>query len=246
VETWRDRAGGVIAHGYVNRGWPTLAFPGEAVFRFSSEGGPVCAVARPHLSREEIRDTYLRTVLPLVLQVRGAEVLHASAVWLGEGVVAFCAVSETGKSTLAAALGRSGYAVWADDAVVVSVAEQGVRVLPLPFRSRLRAASRAWLGETGDGHFRCAPQEGPLRAIFFLERREERPLGARPLPPADAFPALLRHAYCFSLQDVSRTRQMVERYMELACRVPAFELTFPSGLAHLPAMVDAVEQMLGS
>jgi hypothetical protein len=62
--------------------------------------------------------------------------------------------------------------------------------------------------------------------------------------PSSAFPRLLGHAYCFSLQDAERKRRMIERYLDLAARVPIFELRFQAGLDHLDKMLDALEEIM--
>src|SRR5829696_203522 len=81
------------------------------------------------------------------------ETLHASAVVAPAGVVAFCARSATGKSTLAASLHRRGYDLWADDAVVWTPA--GSRSLTFPVTPPSTASALAAL---------------PLIAIVVLER----------------------------------------------------------------------------
>src|SRR5690606_18526516 len=85
-----------------------------------------------------IQDSYQRCVLPLVLQAAGTEVLHASAVLTPRGVLALCAESGTGKSTLAYGLSRRGYPLWADDAVAFEADETCTNAMPLPFALRLQ------------------------------------------------------------------------------------------------------------
>lgn len=244
-ETWRDRAGGVIAYGWRDSEEHVVLFPGVAEFRFDAGAGPVSARAGRGVSAASIRDTYLRSVLPIVLQVRGeCEALHASAVRMAVGIVAFCAVSETGKSTLAGALERQGYPLWADDAVVWNIGGGvAARAVPLPFRSKLREPSRQWLGAANE-EFRKAPDEGALQAVFALERAAIARPEAVALPSSRAFAALLRHAYCFSLGDAARKRRMLERYLALAAEVAVFELRFPAGLEHVPATMREVERTL--
>ena len=76
------RAGGL--------GWLTI--PGVATYRFADTGdveatsdgaGPV-----------EIEDAFVRSVLPLVVQARGTQVLHASAIAAPGGVVALAGLSD--------------------------------------------------------------------------------------------------------------------------------------------------------
>jgi hypothetical protein len=63
--------------------------------------------------------------LPLWLESRGVPVLHASAVALGNRVVAFVGQSGIGKSTLSAGLARSGCSFVADDGLPLREDQHG-------------------------------------------------------------------------------------------------------------------------
>src|SRR5687768_1434952 len=101
VEVWYEPDGRTVAalgHADGGEGW-WLHMPGLASFRFT-DTGDVVAVDRRGAAEARIRDAYQRSVLPLVLQARGLEVLHASAILTHRGVLALCAMKETGKSTI--------------------------------------------------------------------------------------------------------------------------------------------------
>ena len=83
VEVWAGNDG-FEAYGYTSGGFCWAHFPGVASFRFLPDQGNVVALADASVSPDSIEDTYLRGVLPLVLQLRGHEVLHASAVSTAE------------------------------------------------------------------------------------------------------------------------------------------------------------------
>ena len=87
----------------------------------------------PAASRPLVIDWYRRAIAPMALQLLGMQVVHASAVLTDEGVVGFCAHSQTGKSTLAYGFGRRGYELWADDALAFDVVDGDARALPFPF-----------------------------------------------------------------------------------------------------------------
>ncbi|HET7457342.1 MAG TPA: hypothetical protein VFJ74_06785 [Gemmatimonadaceae bacterium] len=255
VEVWRERDGSVCALGHVERAderWFRLF--GVASFRFGSTGAVVAFVDEGR-DLEQVRDAYFRSVLPLVLQSRGLEVLHASAVRAPHGVVALCAAKETGKSTLAYALSRRGHPLWADDAVVVDTSTAPVRAHQLPFGIRLRPASAAYFARdgsaaAGEGDSRRGNGDGsfadavPLAALYVLVRDEAVADGAnvRRLSAAAALTAVLAHAYCFSLQDVERKGRMMTQYLELVSRVPVYEVRYGTGLDRVPAILDAIER----
>jgi hypothetical protein len=251
VETWRATGGAVIAYGAVVEGWHWIDMSGIARFRFGRSGGSVVARPHPSVAARLVEDAYRRAVLPLVLQVRGTEVLHASAVRSPRGVVAFCAESGTGKSTLAAALGRRGYPVWADDAIAVDTSSIPVMTARLPFRIHLRPPSVALFhGELSaaevvgsEGSDAGVAEQLPVSALCVL-RRTDRVAGAvaiEKLSRSAALPALLSHAYCFSLRNVARKRCMLSHYASLATAVPVFEIRIESGLKLLPEILAGLD-----
>ena len=67
----------------------------------------------------------------------------------------------------------------------------------------------------------------------------------RRLAPPEAFPAVLAHAYCYSLDDVARNREMLDHYLDLSARVPIFSVVFRAGMEHVPTLLDAVEEAVG-
>jgi hypothetical protein len=247
-EVWRDDDGVVFAYGNRANGAYSLAVPGVGVFRFGGDEGGIRVVPEPSASRAGIDEAYRRLVLPNALQALGKEVLHGSAVLAPHGVAALCARSRTGKSTLAFALSRRGYAVWADDAVAFEVVGRSVRALPLPFRIQLRPASAAFFGRDTPVELPQGVANGPtpLVAIFLLERAaiDQPECELRRLPPPQAFMALLGNAYWFTLADQERKRRMVSEYLDLSDLVPIFSLRFPLGFERLDAVVAAVEHVL--
>jgi len=138
VEPWTDHDGAEFAYFYSANRAHWMHFPDVATFRLPTDESGVTAMVEPKVSQVLVVDAFQRYVLPMTLYLAGKEVLHASAVLGPRGVVAACALSQTGKSTVGYGLGRRGYPLWADDAVVFDVSRHSVTALPLPFRMRLR------------------------------------------------------------------------------------------------------------
>jgi hypothetical protein len=249
VEVWKHSDGTVIAFGGSRDQGHWMQLLNVGLFVFGEEADVVTVFPDGGVSHELVDDGFRRAVLPMALQVLGRDVLHASAV-LGEvGVIAFCAVSETGKSTVAYALDRRGYRLWADDAVAFRIDNAAVTAVPLAFTLRLRQATSEFYGvQAGTDELIEPATAERLAAICVLERvgdADEDPAIER-LAGADAFPAVLTHAYCFSLADEARKARMTASYLELVDRVPVFRVRVRSGLDHLQPLLDRLEQAVGS
>ncbi len=155
LEVWQDNNGSICAYGYVADGYGWMDLVGTGKFRFDRQNREVTAFALPDVSPDLVRDAYSHAALPMALHFFGCEVLHASAVRTIRGIVAFCAFSETGKSTIASAFALRGYSLWADDAVAIDGSDTdhggvALETLCLPFSLRLRHASAQYLGERDD------------------------------------------------------------------------------------------------
>lgn len=282
VEVWRDNEGRECAYGQTVAGEDWMHIPQVGSFCFPhldsvarNDGGRAAGRAAGRtvedtvevvpiagVSRDVIVDTYYRTVLPMALQTRGKEVLHASAVKTPKGVLSLCAVSETGKSTLAYGLQRRGHDLYADDAVVFELLNGAPRLTQIPFTIRLRKPSAALFGEQSretvrvEGEAVRAPESLPLAAICILERmpeqagppvkaaRRDRAVEVDSLAPAAAFAAVLPHAYCFSFASERRKKLMMQQYLALVASVPVLRVRFRTGLEHLPEILDELEGQL--
>lgn len=248
VEVWRHTDGTVVAFGGTQDRAHWMQLLNVGLFVFGEEADTVTAFPERDASPELVDDGFRRTILPMALQVLGRDVLHASAVLAPPGVIAFCAVSETGKSTVAYALGRRGYRVWADDAVVFQIVDSDVTAVPLAFTLRLRPRTTEFYGldgETSELVEPAAPER--LAAVCVLERTgsgDERPL-VQQLAGAEAFRQVLPHAYCFSLADDTRKARMTASYLELVDRVPVFRAALQDGLDRLQSLLDEIEEAVG-
>ena len=252
VQVWRENDGTVCAYGYVVSGLYWMHFPGLGSYCFSSHSDEVMAFAQPSTQLDWIWDTYYRSVLPMALQMLGKEVLHASGVQTTGGTIAFCAISESGKSTIAYGLSRRGYRLWADDAVVFEISDRVVSTIPLPFRIRLRPASAHYFGHSqadarsptkDDFVSQVEVKPIPLAAVCLLERGDSSEVvGIQRLSPIRAFPAVLSHAYCFSLKDMERKQRMMHAYLALVREVPVYAIRFSGGIEKLPQILDGIEQ----
>ena len=249
AEVWRDSTGQVAAYAEIVEQEYRVYLPGVASFRFSERTEEIAATVLDDAAEKSVRDAYRRKVLPIALQVRGWEVLHASAVASAAGVTALCGVSETGKSTIAFALSRRGYRLWADDAVSFEINGHGPLARSLPFISRLRDPASAFFDQETDhstGRVNStATETAPLRVVCVLRREKKNSqITVRRLHSTEAFAALLDHACCFIPQPLERKRQMVQNYLNMIEQIPIYEVCFPSGLENLSQVLDAIEKVM--
>ena len=253
-EIWRDIQGEICAYAEILGDEYGMHLPGLASFRFSCCEEEIAATVTSAAREDLVRDAYHRKVLPMALQVCGREVLHASAVRSSVGVTALCGISETGKSTIAFGLSLRGYALWADDVVAWEISHRGGQAISLPFNMRLRPSSAALFDLEGSGAPTFARGDGipggtepaPLAAVCVLRRAQADapPVTLRRLSLTEGFAALLDHSCCFAPQNEKRKRLMIHNYLDLAAGVPIFDVCFGSGLENLPAILDAIEQLL--
>jgi hypothetical protein len=255
VQTWRDYAGRVCACACSINGERWIHIPGLASYLFDRSKREVVAFRHQNASDRRISETYFRIVVPIALHAMGTDVLHASAILTPAGVAAFCAISETGKSTTAFALAERGYPHWADDAVPFEIGESTVHALPLSFMVRLHDDAQEYfrknnatdsLAKVGNWNS-VGAEEVPLAILFILKRvqEEDHPqVKAVRLSAVDAFRTILLHAHFFNLKDRELKRQMVTHYSRLTSLVPAFEVRFKPGFEKLPLLLDEIENVL--
>jgi hypothetical protein len=254
VHRWRAPDGRVTALGYTAGGVRWMHLPGLATFRLDA-GDVITAFGADGASGDRIQEVFGRSVLPFALQASGLEVLHASAIVMGPGVVAFCARSGTGKSTLAYGLAGRGHPLWADDAVAFEAAACGPRAIPLPFRLKLRPQSLAHFARRGappppSGPVLPGPSR-PLAGVFVLERLQPAvgtAVNVSRLPAGEGLAALLAHAQAFSFGsfgDPAGRRRLAEQYLALIGAVPIFRARFTVDLERLDAVLDGIEGAMG-
>jgi len=223
-EVWRDATGNVAAVGGRRGDKCWIEVPAVGRFSFSVDDEEVVGHVKPGVDPALVEDRFLRAILPLVLQARGEELLHASAVLTPRGIVAVCGESGAGKSSLAYALTRLGHPAYADDAVAFQVNDDGPLARLLPFRLMIREGTASSFGiPAGPIEVTTAglPQSAPLALIIVLESGDVsagRPM-VEAMRPGLAFTQVLRHGYCFSLTESSRTRATIETYLRLVAAV---------------------------
>jgi hypothetical protein len=232
----RDDAGAPRAYGGTEAGRFWIRVPEVGYFELGTGADEVRASVPSRVSQELVLDGYHGIALPLLTQaVLGYEVLHASAVLVEGCAVAFCAKTGVGKSTIASSLSRRGFSLWADDAVgFVSETGQLPGSVFLPFTVGGRSISPPG-----------GRDQVPFAAVCLLQRlaRDEGdgPIAISRPSASDAVAALIAHGYRFAPQPQARRRRMVQRYLDVAARVPVLVVRFAPERNHFPELLDRIE-----
>lgn len=181
--------------------------------------------------------------LPLAATIRGLEVVHASGVVLGGQAVLIAGPAGAGKTSLAAALVRSGGELLSDDAVALQlsgdtpVAHAGSLALQLRTAEdeRLSPSERAALGEPAgsiEGKHRYtrdrAPAPAPLGGVFLLERSTSEPV-VEQLVAVDPF-ELIASTFNLSVRTPARLRRQLDVVSAIASREMVYRLRVQPGV----------------
>lgn len=259
-----------------------LRFPppdAEATFRFSDEE---CFLLYPRIGAFRILPPgrielelvpgvdpglvcfpLLGPVIALLLQARGAFLLHGSALCVSGKAVGFLGDKGAGKSTTAGAFLRAGHTLLTDDILAIAgIEEGGGKILPAFPQLKLTREASTSLAVPAMRERTKVPivvdkerfllergfaQEGMAPDVFFLLRRGEQ-LALEWLDPADRMKAFLRFSYGTRFGSRGMTRSVAARHARqcpaLADRARAAILTVPHDLARLGEVVAFVEQAI--
>ena len=235
-----------------------LVFRGLASFEVLDDASAIRVAPVGDLPEETLGHLLLDQAIPRALAHWGHLVVHASAVVLPAGAVAFFGLSGQGKSTLAAAFGVQGFTVLADDGIRVE--ERGERL----FAHGSYPGLRLW----GDAAEALLPDdaEGPAVAHYTHKLRVEGDLAydgsAVPLlrcyhvgdrldagtePPvvmgdvnrAEAFLRLMESLFTLD-ERPDAVRRDVDRLAESPLLDTVRSLRVAPGREHLPAVVASI------
>jgi len=217
-----------------------LRFRGETALIVDERGEFITWTATP----EGVSLTYLlQAIAPKLLAIRGQPVLHASAVAIGDRVVAFSGFSGAGKTSTARAFASAGARIICEDKLLILVGEGGTSVALDGER-----AVAAWAAVTAETLRLAKPatcagldrvtqgETMPLVEIGFIDGRRRTPgnYQAMALSETETAGAVFRNVFYGS----DSNRDWV-RYLRTAAQVgqtvKGFELTVPDGLDRLAA-----------
>lgn len=236
-----------------------------ADFLVDRQGTEVVALANHDTPPETLHHILLNQVLPLVLNLRGQDALHATAILTPHGVCAFAGPAGVGKSTLAASFLIAGYPVISDDCLVLK--EQEDRIVAVPGYPGIRlwddvakslsldADHLSSVAHYTTKHRLLLPDQSqafpteplPLARLYILSRsegsetcNEATAISLQPSPPRHAFMEILSSLFRLDIRSKTMlTRQFcfIER---LVAQVPVKQLSIPQTVSALPKVRDAI------
>lgn len=214
LEIWEDKRSGLLR----------LEYCDGTRFWLNRRGTAIWAEWPDSQTIEDAATYLLGPVLGLLLRLRGVNCLHASAVVIGEGAVAFVGAAGSGKSTAAAALARRGYAVISDDIVAMQESRGVFYALPAyPFLCLLPSSVEMIAGYSGalpaftpnwekrcfslaESGLRFEQRPQPLKMIYLLDDSvTETTVQVRFVPAREALVELVTNSYATRALD-GRTR----------------------------------------
>ena len=237
-----------------------LLYPQIGAFRIAAPS-LIEVEPRPGVDPGLIAFPLLGPVMALLLQMRGAFLLHGSALAAPEGGSAFAFLGDkgAGKSTTAAAFLRAGYSLLTDDIIAIEGLAQGSgRIAPAFPQVKLAPAASAALADADltarpdvplvrdkrrflvGGGFAGTPL---VPGRFYLLARGPA-LALHPLTPKERMKAFLRFSYGTRFGPAAMTPRIAAAHAmacaALASRAQAAILTVPADLGALDALVDCV------
>lgn len=229
-------------------------FDSVGTFHVAPDARLVNVYAHPGRDEPTLGLVLVAQVLVFVLHQLGFPSLHASAVEIRDGVLAFLGPVGRGKSTLASFFLPHGAKLVTDDVLPLKEGDDGVYAVPsLPLLKLAtlptdfdgwhpHAERPSWLRSEKmllavDTHRRFASSPGRIHAVYVLDRREpsstdDSVCTIEPLSGVSAISALLCNTRNDALLDPSEHAMLLPLYARLATHAPIRILRYTSGFAH--------------
>lgn len=192
-------------------------------------------------------------IIPMVLNLRGTEVLHASSVFSSKGAVAFVGNGGYGKSTLASSLVYAGLKLLSDDAVPLRLdskrlwTSSGIPRMGLWPRSRDLLGINMEIDNPSDkAYVKMSPVQyksgdSLLKHIYFLNPSgEEANIKIAPMETQETLIELIRAAHRLDLTDNAMLKRQFIFLHQVAKFTVAKKLIYHPDIPDIKELYQAV------
>ena len=242
-----------------------LRFPDLADFWVSQDGNQIVCFSLSDVSYETIRHLLVDQVIPRVVAHQGWIVLHASAIEVEGGIVAFLGESGWGKSTLATSFYEKSYPLLTDDCLLIKP-EAGI-IVGIPSYAGSRLWPDSLVAVVNDkssvhpvAHYSSKMRlifpdklknkifQLPLTAIFAIESpestKDQSEIAVNPLKGAEMAMELVKHSFHLDVTDRNKMSTQFEALAQVtASALPIYLLTYPRDHAELNKVREVVEKV---
>jgi hypothetical protein len=226
---------------------------------FISGGNEVLVDPDSTTANEDLTPYLLGVVVGALSHQRNLLALHANAVEVEDGCVAFLGPSGAGKSTLTGFLAERGYRMVTDDVSLVRFKDGHAKVSATAPRLKLWKNTVEALGRSSENLKRVIGRiekyslpvdqaiDGlPLRRVYLLSEPSERDAdGISRITGAAAMKSLADNLYCPELGWATRGESIFTQCRTLLDTVECYRLTRALGFAEMGAIIDRLEQHFG-
>lgn len=214
-------------------------------------------------------DHYFQTLaIALNLELNNVLCIHANALAYQNKAIAVVAPSRTGKTTLTAALSKTGFALMTDDMVALHETEQGYQIYPSwpvarmwpdalndiqakanePYKKVHEKFEKRIVNIEETKGFEFCNQPKKLQVIYLLNRLPNKQNSNTPLceivpiATAQALIVLLQNSIlgsCYRALNLEKSR--VEALSKLLTKVTFKQINYQSGKEHLAAVSEMIK-----
>ena len=245
----------------VNNGY-LLRFHQLADFFINGEGNQITYTPEHGIPEETVHPLLLDQVIPLVINLKGGQALHVSAVLMPQGVVAFAGPAGSGKSTLSGGLFNLGYPLVCDDCLALLTKNDEIFAMPAYPGLRLWEDALVYLFGDNRAYGSVAhytdkrrveiekitsaycTEPNPLKRIYTIadasEGKDEADIVIEKLSARESFMALVRCAFKLDITDQRMLKQQFHFLERMVSAVSVRLVSFPRNFKFLPAVREAI------
>ena len=235
-----------------------LRFNELADFTVDRIGTEIVCIPKPRIPENTIQHLFLDQVIPLVINLKGREALHASSVRMPQGIIAFVGQAGSGKSTLAASFFASGCPLVSDDCL--ALIEKNRKIFGIPAYPGLRLWKDSYKGlfgnngksrpvahyttkqqvdiEASGGMFCKLPK--PLIRIYDVVMNGRSRIKIKPLSPREGFMCLVKAVFRLDITDTKMLKRQFKFLEKVVSSVPVRRLIYPRNFKILPDVREAI------